>query len=318
MGLNVRIYDIVSDGPYSIRYKSGSNPWPEYDDTTFTLYGTGLTATSIELTGLTFDTQYWIKMTDETTGRYIIQNIYTNDSKAFPCYDTICFSVNVLCGESVSPTPTMTPTVTSTSTATPTPTGSCEIPVIDSISYVSGNTFSISFTTGPNCTATEIGYSFDGVTWVNNTDSCSSPRLITLPYNLEAFIRIKQYCTGGGSSGYAQDVLVFPSPTPTPSPTSPALGWNYFTGTTYCAGTGTPKGAPLTGSTIIFGYVPPGTNISNIAIGTQVYKNSSLTLTQTFTGYMINSQSWPFTGKLYHITSGIVDSVVATLPGTCP
>ena len=99
MGLNVRIYDIVSDGPYSIRYKSGANPYPEYDDTTFTLYGTGLNATSIELTGLTFDTQYWIKMTDQTTGRYIIKNIYTHDSKSFPCYDTMCFDVDVTCEE---------------------------------------------------------------------------------------------------------------------------------------------------------------------------------------------------------------------------
>jgi hypothetical protein len=128
MGLNVRIYDIVSDGPYSIRYKSGSNPWPEYDNTSFTLYGTGLTATSIELTGLTFDTQYWVKMTDETTGRYIIQNIYTHDSKAFPCYDTICFSVDVVCVDVPTPTPTATttstptPTVTSTSSSTPTQT----------------------------------------------------------------------------------------------------------------------------------------------------------------------------------------------------
>jgi len=120
MGLNVRIYDIVSDGPYSIRYKSGSNPWPEYDNTTFTLYGTGLTATTIELTGLTFDTQYWIKMTDQTTGRYIIKNIYTHDSKAFPCYDTICFSVEVVCEEEVLPTQTPTQTLTSTPTSTPT------------------------------------------------------------------------------------------------------------------------------------------------------------------------------------------------------
>jgi hypothetical protein len=120
MGLNVRIYDIVSDGPYSIRYKSGANPYPEYDNTTFTLYGTGLTATSIELTGLTFDTQYWIKMTDQTTGRYIIKNIYTHDSKAFPCYDTICFSVDVVCEDVVVATQTPTPTPTRTSTPTPT------------------------------------------------------------------------------------------------------------------------------------------------------------------------------------------------------
>ena len=62
MGLNVKLYNITNDGPYSIRYKSGPNPYPEYDDTSYTLYGTGLTSPSIILTGLSFDTQYWIKM----------------------------------------------------------------------------------------------------------------------------------------------------------------------------------------------------------------------------------------------------------------
>lgn len=142
MGLNVKIYNIVSDGSFSIRYKSGESPYPETIDSSFTLLNTGLTVNNITISGLSFDTQYWIKMTDETTGRYIIKNIYTHDSKAFPCYDTMCFDVQTVCVSpsptpsvtpSVTPsatppppspsvTPTITPSVTSTTTPTPTPT----------------------------------------------------------------------------------------------------------------------------------------------------------------------------------------------------
>jgi hypothetical protein len=107
MGLNVKLYNITNDGPYSIRYKSGPNPYPEHDNTSYTLYGTGLTNSSIVLTGMSFDTQYWVKMTDETTNRYIVKNIYTNDSKTYPCYDTLCFDTEVMCD--ISPTPTPTP-----------------------------------------------------------------------------------------------------------------------------------------------------------------------------------------------------------------
>jgi hypothetical protein len=122
MGLNVKLYNITNDGPYSIRYKSGTNPYPEHDNTSYTLYGTGLTNPSIILTGMSFDTQYWVKMTDETTNRYIVKNVYTNDSKTYPCYDTICFDIEVVCNVSPSPTPTNTPTPTLTKTVTPTPT----------------------------------------------------------------------------------------------------------------------------------------------------------------------------------------------------
>jgi len=122
MGLNVKLYNITNDGPYSIRYKSGSNPYPEHEDSSYTLYGTGLTNSSIVLTGMSFDTQYWVKMTDETTNRYIVKNVYTNDSKTYPCYDTICFDTEVVCDVSPSPTPTNTPTPTLTRTVTPTPT----------------------------------------------------------------------------------------------------------------------------------------------------------------------------------------------------
>lgn len=145
MGLNIKLYNIVSDGSYTIRYKTGNYPYPETIDSTFTFYGSGLTDSSIVITGLTFDTQYWIKMTDEITGRYIIKNIYSHDSKAFPCYDTICFDVETLClspspSPSVTPTaqvvvtPTPTPTPSITPTLTPTPSGGCSDSVRNTLS----------------------------------------------------------------------------------------------------------------------------------------------------------------------------------------
>jgi hypothetical protein len=107
--LNVKICDIVSDGLYTMSYKPGSNPCPT--NSSFTTIGTGLTASTITLTGLTFNTQYWVKMTDESSNRYIIRNISTNHSKTYPCYDTMCFNVVTDCDEP-TPTPTITPTPT--------------------------------------------------------------------------------------------------------------------------------------------------------------------------------------------------------------
>lgn len=123
MGLNVRLYNIVSDGPYTLRYKTGTSPYPETTDLTFTLFNTGLTSNEVTFSGLSFNTQYWVKMTDETTGRYIIKNIYTHDTNAYPCYNTMCFDVDANCtGSYFDTTPTPTPTVTRTPSVTKTPT----------------------------------------------------------------------------------------------------------------------------------------------------------------------------------------------------
>ena len=59
MGLNVRIYNIVSDGNYVIRYKSGNNPYPVETDSSFTTVGTYTTSTTtVTIEDLEFDTQY--------------------------------------------------------------------------------------------------------------------------------------------------------------------------------------------------------------------------------------------------------------------
>jgi hypothetical protein len=152
MGLNVKIYNIVSDGSFSIRYKSGESPYPETIDSSFTLLNTGLTVNNITISGLSFDTQYWIKMTDETTGRYIIKNIYTHDSKAFPCYDTMCFDVQTVC-VSPSPTPSVTPSVTPTITSTPsvTPTITPTITPTNSVTPTPTPTRTLTPTPTPSC-----------------------------------------------------------------------------------------------------------------------------------------------------------------------
>jgi hypothetical protein len=165
MGLNVKLYNITNDGPYSIRYKSGPNPYPEHDNTSYTLYGTGLTNPSIILTGMSFDTQYWVKMTDETTNRYIVKNVYTNDSKTYPCYDTICFDTEVVCDITPTPTPTITPTPTPSSNITPsntptptntlTPTRTLTPTLTPTITLTPTNTLTPTITITPTVTPTK-------------------------------------------------------------------------------------------------------------------------------------------------------------------
>lgn len=93
MGLVIRIYDINSPNDFKVSIKKGDTAYPldsgyiEYD----TIYSGG--TTQIELTNITypsgktenfdFNTQYWIKITDITTDRYIIENIYLHDQIAF-------------------------------------------------------------------------------------------------------------------------------------------------------------------------------------------------------------------------------------------
>jgi len=198
MGLNIRLYNIISDGTYSVRYKSGVNPYPEYDNTTFTLYGTGLTVSSIELTNLNFDTQYWVKMTNESTNRYIIKNINTHNSEGFPCYDPICFDINI----NPTPTPNSTsvpPTSTPTSTETPTPTStstptSTETPT---------PTFS-----PPNCTCWSFENTGIGVANVSYDECNSGPTQTNVDIGATIYKCVTYGQTPSTNSG---DVLILSS-----------------------------------------------------------------------------------------------------------
>jgi len=90
MGLVIRIYDISSPNDFKLSIKKGVTAYPldsgylEYDE----IYSGG--TTQIELTTygettdiLEFNTQYWIKIVDLVTNRYIIENIYLHDQIAF-------------------------------------------------------------------------------------------------------------------------------------------------------------------------------------------------------------------------------------------
>jgi hypothetical protein len=92
--LKIRIKNITCAHGFKVSYKVGTTPYPL--DTGYTDYNTYTngTTTIIFDANLQFDTQYWVKITDTTTNRYIIENIYMNDSKTFSCYDTIKFDVD--------------------------------------------------------------------------------------------------------------------------------------------------------------------------------------------------------------------------------
>ena len=137
MGLLIRIYDIASPndfdlsiglspyGPFTAlgTFPSSNsrnyytNPIYVGDNDPMVLGGTpppsGITYYDLE-----FDTQYWIKIEDrvnvidecigDNTPRYIVENIFINDSKSFECYDRISFEV--IYDPDTCPTPTPLPT----------------------------------------------------------------------------------------------------------------------------------------------------------------------------------------------------------------
>jgi hypothetical protein len=117
MGVSIRLINISGSTSYSVAYSTSP-----YGSFTTALTGTTSTAT-ISGAPFEFDTQYYIKLTDLVTNRYIIENIYIHDSKAYPLYDTIDFDLSASC---VPPplTPTATPTLTLTQTPTQTLTAS--------------------------------------------------------------------------------------------------------------------------------------------------------------------------------------------------
>jgi len=143
-GVVLRLYGIVSPHNFRVSIKQGETAYPlasgyvNYNG----IYSGG--TTQIEITGRTFNfnTQYWVKLTDVVTGRYIIENVYINDKIAWAdCNCTAplilsveCYTDELDCGLSLSavfvsgppvtpsPTPTHTPTPTPTRGASPNPT----------------------------------------------------------------------------------------------------------------------------------------------------------------------------------------------------
>ena len=335
MGLNVKLYNIISDGSYSVRYKSGNYPYPETIDSTFTFYGSGLTDASITISGLTFDTQYWIKMTDETTGRYIIKNIYSHDSKAFSCYDTICFDVETLClsptptptpslivsstpTPSVTPTSTPIPSVTPTNTLTPTLTPTPTLPCDDTLIRTLTSNF-----TRP----TDMVYRpTDGNIYFVNLNSTSLTSLIpnttsttvinTLPSTAFGYIGYNstddKIYTWNGTGG-----LMITTFTPTITTTTLSipnvnnLGGNIL----YSATNGKVYGFSFTGSTAQYNVVSGSTDtlvttLNNLPFSDKKYGHSLNTTNNSIYG--------PGTGTTVTVLDCITDTVtnIITIPGT--
>ena len=138
MGLVIRLHDIVSPNQFKVYYKQATSPYPM--NSGYSLYGTfSAGTTTVNVSGITinFNSNYWFKIEDQSTGRYIIENIETNDPIAYMdccpqpvslgavCYHS-CYppTINsISCTGLADPTPTPTPTPTSApATATPTPT----------------------------------------------------------------------------------------------------------------------------------------------------------------------------------------------------
>lgn len=92
MSIKIRLKNISCPNSFTLSY--GTSPYGPFTNVGYS----GATPT-VMITGGTFnfDTQYFIKLTDSGTSRYIIENIYIHDSKAFPCYDTIDFDLSAEC-----------------------------------------------------------------------------------------------------------------------------------------------------------------------------------------------------------------------------
>jgi hypothetical protein len=114
MAISLRLTNITCPNPFTLGYST--SPYGTFTNVSYS----GSTPTVIIAHSFEFDTQYFIKLTDSVTNRYIIENIYIHDSKAFPCYDMIDFDLSAQCV--TTPTPTITPTLTVTPTETLTPT----------------------------------------------------------------------------------------------------------------------------------------------------------------------------------------------------
>jgi hypothetical protein len=154
MGLNIRLYNINVQNTFTVSFKSGLTLGSPY--TGFTFYNTyppRTTDITISDPSITYGTQYWVKIFDTVTERYIIENIFTHEECYFSCVyptptptptptisPTPAPTATPFIGPTPTPTqtpfigPTLTPTSTPVSTPTPTPTAT-DGPLVDYYRY---------------------------------------------------------------------------------------------------------------------------------------------------------------------------------------
>jgi hypothetical protein len=112
MGLNIRLHNINLKNNFKLSYRIGNTSgdvntinsgYSPYTDGASLSNGTVYPSSDItdyEITPIIFkdaqfNTQYWFKFLDQTTGLYTIENINTHESKYYECYDKIDFYVTV-------------------------------------------------------------------------------------------------------------------------------------------------------------------------------------------------------------------------------
>lgn len=85
MGLVVKLYDIVQKNRFSVYVKEGDSPYPfgSLDYELIRKYNSETTTIEIRDYPFKFNTQYWVKILDDVTHKFLIKNIHINDPIAF-------------------------------------------------------------------------------------------------------------------------------------------------------------------------------------------------------------------------------------------
>lgn len=77
----------------------------------------------------------------------------------------------------------------------------CSAITLNSVTYLSGNTFQLSWTSGANCSLITMQWSRDQSTWISSTTGCSSPQNASPSDKTGTwYFRVIKTCTGGGTA----------------------------------------------------------------------------------------------------------------------
>lgn len=105
MGLVIRLHGINCENDFTLSHCKGDNPmkilFNNYEGI-IGVYDSNVTEINVTNTVFEYDTQYWFKIRDNVTQKWVIKNIFTNKSSNF--HDCIICDIN--------PNPTPTPTLT--------------------------------------------------------------------------------------------------------------------------------------------------------------------------------------------------------------